>query len=149
MSQSEIIKIATTRFGELEAKPEQIMRLPLGMIGFPQLHRYLLFQHRAASPFFWLQSMDRPDLAFVLTNPLLFEPNYQITLSSSDRKLLDLSDPSQIQVWVVVTIPHGSPEGMTANLKAPVALNLSNQIMAQIILENSDYPLKKTIKKET
>jgi flagellar assembly factor FliW len=148
MSQNEIIKTATTRFGEIEAKPEQTMHLPLGMIGFPHLHRYLLFPHRADSPFFWLQSMDRPDLAFVLTNPLLFEPNYQITLSNSDRKLLELSDPNQIQVWVVVTIPHGSPESMTANLKAPVAVNLSNRIMAQIILENSDYPLKKSIKKE-
>jgi flagellar assembly factor FliW len=49
----------------------------------------------------------------------------------------------------VVTIPHGSPENMTANLKAPVAVNLSNRIMAQIILENSDYPLKKAIKKES
>jgi flagellar assembly factor FliW len=148
MSQSEIIKIPTTRFGEIEAKPEQMMHLPLGMIGFPQLHRYLLFQHRKDSPFFWLQSMDRQDLAFVLVNPLLFEPDYQITLSSSDRKLLDLSDPNQIQVWVVVTIPHGSPESMTANLKAPVAVNLDNHIMAQIILENSDYPLKKSIKKQ-
>ena len=145
MSQSDIIKVKTSRFGELEVKPEQVVNLPLGMIGFPRLNRYILFQHKAESPFFWLQSLDRPDLAFVMLSPLIVEPGYQITLSSSDRKLLDIEDPNKIQVWAVVTIPHGSPAGMTANLKAPVVLNLENRLMAQVILENSDYPLKKAI----
>ena len=143
---SDMIKIKTTRFGELEAKPDQVVTLPLGMVGFPQLHKYILFQHRTDSPFFWLQSMERADLAFVLVNPLLFEPTYQITLNGSDRKLLEVGDAKDVQVWVVVTIPHGNPEGMTANLKAPVVLNLDNRRMAQLILENSDYPLKRPVK---
>ncbi len=142
----DIIKMQTSRFGELEIKPEQVVTLPLGMVGFPQLNRYVLFQHRTDSPFFWLQSLDRSDLAFVLVNPLLFEPTYQITLSGSDRKLLEIEDTKDIQVWVVVTIPHGTPESMTANLKAPVVLNLANRRMAQLILENSDYPLKRPVK---
>lgn len=145
MSQNDTIKIQTTRFGELEVKPEQVVTMPLGMIGFPQLNRYVLFQHRADSPFFWLQSIDRADLAFVLVNPLLFEPSYQISLGNSERKLLEVDDPNDIQVWVVVTIPHGTPEGMTANLKAPVVLNLARRRMAQVILEKSDYPLKRAI----
>ena len=146
MSQSDIIKIKTTRFGEVEVKEEQVVTMPLGMVGFPNLTRYILFQHRPDSPFSWLQSMERSELAFVLINPLLFEPTYQITLSGSDRKLLEIKDANNIQVWVVVTIPHGSPESMTANLKAPVVLNLENRRMAQVILENSDYPLKRPIK---
>ena len=146
MSQNDMIKIKTSRFGEVEVRPEQVVNLPLGMVGFPQLCRYILFQHRPDSPFFWLQSLDRPDLAFVLVNPLLFEPGYQIILSGSDSKLLEIEDAKDIQVWVVVTIPHGSPESLTANLKAPVVLNVANRRMAQIILENSDYPLKRPIK---
>jgi flagellar assembly factor FliW len=146
MSQSDIIKIQTSRFGELEATPEQIVDLPLGMVGFPCLRRYILFQHKPNSPFFWLQSLDRPDLAFVLVTPLLVEPGYQITISGNERTLLDVKDPGQIQVWSVVTIPHGAPDNMTANLKAPVVLNLENRLMAQIILESDQYPLKKAIK---
>ena len=146
MSRKDILKINTSRFGEVEVKPAQVVNLPLGMVGFPQLNKYILFQHRPDSPFFWLQSMDRPDLAFVLVNPLLFEPSYQITMSGSDRKLLEIEDTKDIQVWVVVTIPHGSPESLTANLKAPVVLNVAKRLMAQIILENSDYPLKRPIK---
>jgi flagellar assembly factor FliW len=146
MSQSDNIKVNTSRFGELEVSPAQIVHMPLGMVGFPSLNRYILFPHKAESPFFWLQSLDRPDLAFVLINPLMVEANYQITLSGSDRKLLDIKDPNQIQVWTVVTIPHGAPDSMTANLKAPVVLNLENRLMAQIILESDDYPLKKVLK---
>jgi flagellar assembly factor FliW len=146
MSQSDNIKVKTSRFGELEVSPEQIVNLPLGMVGFPNLKRYILFPHKTGSAFFWLQSLERPDLAFVLINPLMVEANYQITLSGSDRKLLDIKDPNQIQVWAVVTIPHGAPDSMTANLKAPVVLNLENRLMAQIILESDDYPLKKVLK---
>jgi flagellar assembly factor FliW len=146
MSQSDILKINTTRFGELKVAPEQIVHMPLGMVGFPSLNRYILFPHKEDSPFFWLQSLERPDLAFVLVNPLLVEPAYQISLSGSDRKLLDIKDPNQIQVWAVVTIPHGAPDNLTVNLKAPVALNLENRLMAQIILEADDYPLKKALK---
>jgi flagellar assembly factor FliW len=146
MNQSDIIKIKTSRFGELSVAPEQIVNMPLGMVGFPSLTRYILFPHKAESPFFWLQSLERPDLAFVLINPLIVESNYQISLSGSDRKLLGIKDPNQIQVWVVVTIPHGAPDNMTANLKAPVVLNLENRLMAQVILESDDYPLKKALK---
>ena len=146
MSWNDSVKITTSRFGELEVKPDQVVNMPLGMVGFPQLNNYTLFQHRLDSPFFWLQSLDRPDLAFVLVNPLLFEPSYQIALNNSDRKLLEIEDIKDIQVWVVVTIPHNSPESLTANLKAPVVLNVPNRRMAQIILENSDYPLKRPIK---
>ena len=142
---TEPIIIKTTRFGELLFSPEQTVSLPLGMVGLAELRNYVLFQHRADSPFYWLQSIERPDLAFVLVNPLLFEPNYQVTIAKSDRDLLDIKNPKTIQIWVVVTIPHGSPQKMTANLKAPVVLNIENRKMAQIILENAAYEVKHPI----
>lgn len=143
-----VVKFATTRFGEVEAPAERVLTLPHGMVGFPALRRYALLVHREGSPFHWLQSLDNPDLAFVVANPLLFDPTYQVVLGNAETRLLEVSDPGQIQVWVVVTIPHGSPDKLTANLKAPLVVNLENRLAAQVILDDPRYPVRQALPKQ-
>ncbi len=144
---TQAIAVQTSRFGEISVPAQQVLTLPHGMVGFPHLTRYVLLKHREGSPFHWLQSVERPELAFVVMNPLMFDPAYEITLGNSETQLLGISDPAQIQVWVVVTIPHGAPERMTANLKAPLVVNLESRLAAQIILDDPKYPLRQPIKK--
>ncbi|MGD8564338.1 MAG: flagellar assembly protein FliW [Desulfarculaceae bacterium] len=139
------IKVITDRFGEITVSEDQVVTLPNGMVGFPELHRYVLLQHREGSPFHWLQSLERRELAFVMVSPLLFDSQYQVSLGNTEVKLLNLEDPKTIQVWTVVTIPHGRPEKMTANLKAPVIINLANRLAAQIILDDPKYPLRQPL----
>jgi flagellar assembly factor FliW len=141
------LKVQTTRFGEIEVRANKVITLPHGMVGFPRLNRYVLLEHRPGSPFHWLQSVDRPDLAFVITDPLMFDPAYQLTLGDNDANLLQVSDPRDVQIWVVVSIPQGSPEGMTANFKAPLVINLTNRLAAQIILEDPRWSLRQPLKK--
>ncbi len=141
-----MITVSTSRFGQIEVPAEQVITMPHGMVGFPQLSRYVLLKHREGSPFHWLQSLEEPSLAFVVMNPLIFDAGYEFTLGQTETKLLEVSDPRQIQVWVVVTIPHGAPERMTANLKAPVVVNLDTSLAAQVILEDLRYPLRHPIR---
>jgi flagellar assembly factor FliW len=140
-------KVQTSRFGEIEVPAERVLNLPHGMVGFPRLNRYVILEHRPGSPFHWLQCLDRPDLAFVIMDPLVFDPAYQLALGDNEAKLLQVSDLGHIQVWVVVTIPQGSPEGMTANFKAPLVLNLQNRLAAQIILEDPRWSVRQPLKK--
>jgi flagellar assembly factor FliW len=136
------LKVNSTRFGEIEVPADHVIEMPQGMIGFPHLHRYVLIRHREDSPFFWLQSVEAPELAFVVINPLLFDPRYKFTLSTAETNLLGVERPEDVQVWVVVTIPPGQPEKMTANLKAPVVINLANRRAAQIILDDPNYAVQ-------
>ena len=140
-----IVKVETTRFGEVEVDQDRIVTLPQGMVGFPLQTEYTFIQHRDGSPLHWLQSTQRPNLAFVVVNPLIFDQEYQVAIGSAETKLLQVEDPSQIQVWVVVTIPPGHPEKMTANLRAPVVINLATRLGAQVIMESSDMPLRKPL----
>ncbi len=140
-------KVQTTRFGEIEVPEAQVLSLPLGMVGFPRLSRYAILEHRPGSPFHWLQCLERPDLAFVIMDPLVFDPDYHLALGDNEAKLLQVGDPRHIQVWVVVTIPQGSPEAMTANFKAPVVVNLQNRLAAQIILEDPRWSVRQPLKK--
>lgn len=140
-----LIKVETTRFGQVEVDPGQVVTLPQGMVGFPLQTKYTFIQHRDDSPLHWLQSLERPDLAFVVVNPLIFDQQYQVSIGSAESKLLQVEDPNQVQVWVVVTIPPGHPEKMTANLRAPVVINLATRLGAQVIMENSEMPLRKPL----
>lgn len=140
-------RVNTSRFGDIDISVEQVITLPHGMVGFPSQHRFALVQHRADSPFHWLQSLESPDLAFVVANPLVFDLKYQISLSNNDTRLLQVKDVKDVQVWAVVTIPHSQPDKMTANLKAPVVVNLANRLGAQIILENPDYSVRHLLPK--
>lgn len=136
------LKVTTTRFGEITVPEDQVIHMPQGMVGFPGLRRYALVQHQPDSAFHWLQSLDRVDLAFVVVNPVVFKPDYQITLAGGQVKLLEVTDPGHIQVWVVVTIPKGQPQDMSANLKAPVVINLSNRKAGQLIMDDEGYSLR-------
>src|SRR6478609_2678770 len=72
--------IATTRFGRLEVNEERIITFPHGLLGFPQHQRFALIQTGEENYFFWLQSVDEPSLAFVVTDPSIFFKDYEVPI---------------------------------------------------------------------
>ena len=142
-----MVKIKTTRFDELEVSEDEIIELPAGLIGFPELKRYVLLDHDADSPFKWLQSLDDGAIAFVLINPLLFKPDYTVEVSEAEISDLSLSDEEDAVISVIITMPS-NPQNMTANLKAPLVFNLKNRKGRQVILNNSDYTTRHNIMDE-
>ena len=144
---AKLLKVQTSRFGEISVPAEDVLNMPLGMVGFPGLRRFVLIRHRDNSPFQWLQSIDAADIAFVVVSPLMFDRQYNINIGSAEMKLLELNSPEKAQIMVVVNIPHGQPEKMTANLRAPVVINVDNRLATQIVMENSDYDLRHPLQK--
>ncbi|MBN1826837.1 MAG: flagellar assembly protein FliW [Candidatus Eisenbacteria bacterium] len=132
------MRVETTRFGALEAGEEEFLGFPDGLYGFGDVHRYLVVNRRGESPFQWLQSVDRPDLAFVVLDPSLFCPGYRIDLSAEDRQALGWDGRSALDVWVVVGVPD-NPEKMTANLKGPIIVNRARRIGRQVILPGDEW----------
>ena len=142
-----MLKVKTTRFGEIEVKENDIIELPSGLIGFPELQRYILLDHDKDSPFKWLQSLDDGSIAFVLINPLLFKPDYAVEVTEAEVSDLELKAEEDAVISTIITIP-GNPENMTANLKAPVIFNLKNRKGKQIILNNPAYTTRHNIMEE-
>jgi flagellar assembly factor FliW len=112
-----VLKIETTRFGALDIDEGKVITMPHGMLGFPEGRRYVLFKHKEDSPFFWYQSVDDPALAFVMTTPSLIVADYRPDVKETFRMMDwdDHGDPSGYELYVVVNIPKGAPEKMTAN----------------------------------
>ena len=128
-------------------KDEEMIHLPQGLIGFPELKKYILLNHDQESPFKWLQSLDDGAIAFVLINPLLFKPDYSVEVSETEISELEIKSEEDAVISVIVTMPS-NPQNMTANLKAPLVFNLQNRCGKQIILSESKYATKHNIMEE-
>ncbi|HAA89120.1 MAG: Flagellar assembly factor FliW [Thermoanaerobacterales bacterium 50_218] len=133
------MEVNTTRFGVVEVEPEQLISFPQGMVGFPELKEYFFVPLQGTEYFVWMQAKDDPDVAFLMTDPFLFFPDYRVELSDSVCEFLQLREPRQATVLAVVTIPPEGVCGMTANLLAPVVINHEKRLGQQVILESSGY----------
>ncbi|MFW7377886.1 MAG: flagellar assembly protein FliW [Oligoflexus sp.] len=142
-----MIKVKTTRFNEIEVDGKDVIELPSGLIGFPELKKYVLLDHDKDSPFKWLQSLDDGAIAFVLINPLLFKPDYTVEVNEAEVSDLSLEAEEDAVISVIITMPS-DPQKMTANLKAPLVFNLKNRKGRQVILNNSEYTTRHNIMEE-
>ncbi len=136
--------VETTRFGSISVGTNDIVTFPEGMLGFSKIHQYVIVERGDDSLFLWLQAVKKPSVAFPLLEPQIFERNYKIELEDEDRKLLELPSLSAAKVFAIVTIPS-DPTKMTANLKAPIIINIKTRLAKQVILHDADYPIRKSI----
>lgn len=138
------MKIKTTRFGTITIEEEKIITMPFGMLGFPDVKRFVILQHKENSPFFWYQSVDDPMLAFVIMSPFLFKPDYKVDLENVLKEISWNEEEKQnnLELYVVVNIPKGAPDKMTANLIGPILINNKIYQAVQIVISDSHYTHK-------
>lgn len=129
-----------TRFGEVEYDSENLLHFPAGLIGFPMLHDFIVMPNKKQGPLFWIQSVDDPDIAFILTDPTNFFLDYAVIPDSSERNILHIDENDECFVLSVVTVPPD--QKITINLSAPILYATKNNRAIQVILENTDYKPK-------
>lgn len=141
------MKIETLRFGKIKIDVQNIITIPEGLIGFPDLKHFVLLSDDSEAKLKWLQSVDDGVMSFVLTDPLVFKPDYNVDFSTADIVDLQLENPDDAVVTVVITIPE-DPCKITANLKAPIVFNKSIMIGKQIVLKNPLYTTRYLVQQE-
>jgi flagellar assembly factor FliW len=130
------MQVHTTRFGRIEVDDTRLLNFPRGILGFPDLPRFALIQTNEEGNFFWLQSVDCPEVAFVVCDPVLFIPDYQVRLRPEDTEDLLLENPSDVQILVIVNKIGAS---LTGNLQGPLVLNSRNLLGRQLVLSERKY----------
>ena len=93
-------------------------------------------------PLYWLQSIDRPDLAFIVTDPSLFCSDFAFDIPDSIQEELEIERPEQVEVMVLVTISRENRREMTINLLGPLIINIEQALGRQIVLDPKIYPLR-------
>ena len=135
-------KVYTSRLGEIEVDEQKIVRFKNGIPAFEDEHEFIILPYEEESPYYFMQSLTTPDLAFLLTIPFLFFPDYSFELDDESIKELDIQNQENVFYYSMVTIPNGSIRYMTANLVAPIVLNGANMQAKQVVLEKSNYTTK-------
>jgi flagellar assembly factor FliW len=138
----------TSRFGKIEYGKSETITMVRAILGFDTYLRFIIVGLEGQEPFKWLQSLEDPDLAFLIIDPLFFKPNYIVEINPKDLVILKAKKIDDISVFVLVSIPNGQPALMSANLQAPVAINRSNMNAAQLVLGESDYTTDHSIFRE-
>jgi len=130
------LKLQTTRFGEFEVPEDEILEFPEGLFGFEKERRFVLLATQEKSPFFWLQSVDDPDLVFIVSEPWGFVENYEFQLPQESKKKLEVKEEKDLRVFCLVVIPE-NPQKATMNLKGPLVLNLPQRTGKQVIINEN------------
>ena len=128
----------------LTVRSENIVHLPLGLLGFERIKRYALLEDPNEAPFRWLQVVDDPSLAFLVLSPFEALPDYEPDVATEDVEFLELSSPADALLFSIVTL-RGNGRA-TVNLKGPIAINCHTLKGKQVVLSNAaryalDHPL--------
>ena len=128
--------VETSRFGQLDVDENRLITFEQGILGFPNQLRYALIQTGDNSAFYWLQAVDRPELAFVVCDPRLFIPDYVVPIRKEDLAGLGLADTEGTQVFVIVNKVNAL---MTGNLQGPLLINTATRAARQMVLSDKRY----------
>jgi flagellar assembly factor FliW len=138
--------IESKPYGEIEISERQVIRFPIGIFGFENLHEYALLD-AGQPPFYWLQSLDDTALAFIIMNPYVLRPDYVLDIPGDDLEAIDYDTDEDVLVFAIVTIPEDETK-MTANLQGPIVINRVKQLGRQAISLNQDWRTKHFIMDE-
>lgn len=138
---SEITEIETTRFGEVQISKQDIYTFDDGILGFPNVEEYVLLENPSGGPFRWLQSVDRPGLAFVVCDPMQFYPDYQVDIPGARAEELGIASAEEAFVLVIVTV-RSEKEQITANFQGPLIFNPDKNKALQHVLTSGKYTTK-------
>ncbi|MCB0384184.1 MAG: flagellar assembly protein FliW [Bdellovibrionales bacterium] len=138
------MRIQTSRFGVVEITEQDVIDFPEGLLGFNDCRKFVLLDDPNDEIFAWLQSCEEPGLAFPVLEPELFSANYAISLSKFDLESIRKTDLEGTRSFAIITIPE-DPTQMTANMKAPVVINVAERVGRQCVLQDNRLAIREPI----
>lgn len=131
------MKTINTRFGEVEYDPSHLIHFPEGLIGLDQLKNFLVMPNKKKGPLFWIQSIDEPEFAFLVTDPTNFFPDYVVLPDTYEREKLGIDDKGTCFALAIVSV--SVTKEITLNLSGPILYAPGINKGLQIVLEDSRY----------
>jgi len=140
------LTVVSKPYGTIEVDEKQKVIFPEGLFGFESFKEYVLLDSER-QPFYWLQSLDSAGTAFVLLDPFLFRPDYEMDINDDELAQIGVHSPENAIYFAILTIPQdGNP--MTANLQGPIVINRENHLAKQVILNDPRWKTKHDVQKE-
>jgi len=133
----------TLNFGLLEYDDHAVIEFPRGLPAFENERRFVIIEQDAMRPIVFLQSLSRPELSFMALPAQSVDPGYKLVPASEDLEDLGLgagSEPREGQdVVTLALVTVWDNRDATANLMAPVVVNVATRHAFQVIQPWSGY----------
>ncbi len=140
MASDELLQLSSILLGPLEIRPDTIVTFPAGLPGFRSVQRFALVETQREE-LVWLQSVDDPDLTFLLADPFVIVPGFEVDIPTSDLAALGAAEETEaVLVLVVVQLGAGVP--VAANLQSPVIIARHRRQGRQVVLPDSRYGMQ-------
>jgi flagellar assembly factor FliW len=137
-------KFRTVRFGDLQYLETDVIHLPEGLVGMPNLRNWLILEMGDEMPMKWFQSLDRGDFGFPVTQPYLFHDEFDINLTPALLNRLKNKEKGNIAALIITTVHPGGAQ-VTGNLLAPLVVDTETRRGLQLTLEDSQYGVRQEI----
>jgi flagellar assembly factor FliW len=132
--------LLTRDFGEVAYEPSAEWLFPRGLPGFEDQNRFVLIERETFKPIVFLQSLKTPALCFLAVSVWVADPAYQVGMTRDDLDALGLNDqPKPGDGALCLAILSGGGAAFTANLLAPVVVNLETRLAVQAVRADSMY----------
>ena len=136
--------VTSSRFGEISYSEEDVLVFPRGIPAFEKHHNWILAGEED-NAIKWLQNIEDGDLAVPVTTPDAVMPDYNAKIPEDELNVVESTDFADLALLIVVSIPDASPWNMTANLRAPILVNLKSRRAVQVIVLNEEYPIRHVV----
>lgn len=140
------MKLDTRHFGEIDIEESKFINFSEGIPGFEHLHNFALMaepnsDQNSDGVFYWLQSTEDPDTAFILVDMIRYNPEYDPLVSEIQMDGLGEYNEEDFRVYNIAVMPD-DVKNMTVNLKAPIVINTANKKGKQVVCNNEDYTVR-------
>jgi flagellar assembly factor FliW len=115
-----------------------------GLIGCPEWQRFVLEPDAAGPAILELRSLDEDGVALYVADPFTIQPEYEFEVGEEDSNALELTDPGDALVLVILTVRDESAS-VTANMLGPLVINVRTGRGRQLVLAESGYSVRHPI----
>ena len=136
------MQIQTTRFGVVTVDPDHLITFPRGIVGLNDCVRFTLLQWGQEGPYYWLQSTDQPEVAFLVVDPAHFFKDYHVSIREDTQADLNLADAKDGQMLVICNC---AGEWLTGNLLGPLVINTKTRVAQQVVLTDKKWTCRQPL----
>ena len=147
---TEMLKLQTKYFGEVEYETADILRFPAGIFGFEEEHSFLLLPFEGSGGgMLCLQSIQTPALAFVVLDPFSLKPDYAPELEEAELRQFGVEEVGDLGFYVLCVVKNPVADS-TVNLKCPLVIHPETREARQVIMERYEmrHPLAEFSRRE-
>jgi len=135
------MEILTSHLGKVSFSSDEVYYFHRGIFGFPGEKKFIFLKLKESEPFIWLQSVEKPDLAFVLVNPSFLFQDYNPHIGLDELEDIKAIDSKSVKVYVIVTL-HPEMKDCHVNLLAPLVINPRKKLGKQVVLKDTGYKIQ-------